>query len=144
MDALDTRYCLKIEAARKGSKRQLAGCVRQIDGFSVRCMSIGVGPGFFAIKHLVWIGESFRGREAFERGIERALKGLAEMTPHAFVRKTRLAFARKMLEDGASVSQACVGSGFVSVSHFSRAFQSQYRVNPSRHTASDRSKGMER
>jgi AraC-like DNA-binding protein len=49
-----------------------------------------------------------------------------------------------MLEDGASVSQACVGSGFVSVSHFSRAFKREYRGNPSRHAASDRSKGMER
>jgi AraC-like DNA-binding protein len=69
---------------------------------------------------------------------------LAGMTPHAFVRKTTLAFARKMLEDGASVSQACVGSGFVSISHFSRAFKREYRGNPSRHAASDRSKGMER
>lgn len=59
------RYCLKIEAALKGSKRQLAGWVRQIDGFSVRYMSIGVGRGFFASKHLVWIGESFRGHETF-------------------------------------------------------------------------------
>jgi AraC-like DNA-binding protein len=69
---------------------------------------------------------------------------LAGITPHAFVRKTRLAFARKMLEDGASVSQACVGSGFVSVSHFSRAFKREYLGSPSRHAASDRSKGMER
>ena len=44
-----------------------SGMRRQIDGFSVRCMSIGVGPGFFASKHLVWIGESFRGHETFER-----------------------------------------------------------------------------
>jgi hypothetical protein len=49
-------------------KRQLPGFVRQIDGLSVRCMSIGVGPGFFASKHLVWIGKSFRSHEMFERG----------------------------------------------------------------------------
>ena len=53
---------------------------------------------------------------------------------------TRLAFARKIVEDGASVSQACVGSGFASVSHFSRAFKREYRGNPSRHAASDRSR----
>ena len=45
-----------------GPKRQLAGFVQQIYGFSVRCMSIGVGPGVFASKHLVWIGECFRSR----------------------------------------------------------------------------------
>src|ERR1700678_3386725 len=30
-------------------------------------MSIGVSPGVFASKHLVWIGESFRSHETFER-----------------------------------------------------------------------------
>src|SRR5271168_2414421 len=30
-------------------------------------MPIGVGPGFFASKHLVWIGESFRSHQTFER-----------------------------------------------------------------------------
>jgi hypothetical protein len=50
-----------------GPKRQLAGFVQQIYGFSVRCMSIGVGPGVFASKHLVWIGECFRSHETFER-----------------------------------------------------------------------------
>src|ERR1700685_2531603 len=47
--------------------RKLAGSAWQIDGFSVRCMSIGVGPGFFASQHLVWIAESFRSHEKFER-----------------------------------------------------------------------------
>src|ERR1700677_440592 len=50
-----------------GPKRQLAGFVRQIDGFSVRCMSVGVGPRVFASKHLVWIGEPFRSHQTFER-----------------------------------------------------------------------------
>jgi hypothetical protein len=30
-------------------------------------MSIGVGPGFFASKHLVWSGKPFRSHETFER-----------------------------------------------------------------------------
>src|ERR1700722_18567628 len=57
---LDSRPCHPLT-------RQLAGSFWQIHGFSVRCMSIGVGPGFFASKHLVWIGESFRSHETFER-----------------------------------------------------------------------------
>ncbi|SPE22633.1 hypothetical protein SBA2_1010001 [Acidobacteriia bacterium SbA2] len=46
---------------------KLAGSVRQIDGFAVWRTSIGFGPGFFAGEHLVWIRESLRSDETFER-----------------------------------------------------------------------------
>src|ERR1700730_1224317 len=46
---------------------QLTGSVRQRDRLSVWRTSISFGPGFFAGEHLVWIRESLRSDETFER-----------------------------------------------------------------------------
>src|SRR5580704_3654548 len=45
----------------------LTGSVRQCDRLSVWRTSISFGPSFFAGEHLVWIRESLRSDETFER-----------------------------------------------------------------------------
>ncbi len=51
--------------------------------------------------------------------------------PHRFLVRLRLLHALRSLRDGASVTDACFGSGFSHLSHFSGAFQRAFGVLPS-------------
>lgn len=52
-------------------------------------------------------------------------------TPHVYLTGIRLAQARKLIEGGSFVLDACMEVGFESPSAFTRLFQSQYREKPS-------------
>jgi AraC-like DNA-binding protein len=63
----------------------------------------------------------------FHRGFTRAFRE----TPHGYLTGLRLAQARRVLECGSSVLEACVEVGFSSASAFSRLFRSRYGEAPS-------------
>ncbi|HZO57673.1 MAG TPA: AraC family transcriptional regulator [Bryobacteraceae bacterium] len=63
----------------------------------------------------------------FHRGFTKAF----EQTPHAYLTGLRMAQARRMLEAGSLVLDACLDSGFTSPSAFTRLFQSRYGERPS-------------
>jgi AraC-like DNA-binding protein len=63
----------------------------------------------------------------FHRGFTRAF----EQTPHAYLTSIRLAQARRRIESGSLVLDACLDAGFASASAFTRLFQSQYGEKPS-------------
>jgi AraC-like DNA-binding protein len=64
----------------------------------------------------------------FHRGFTQAF----QQTPHSYLTRLRLARARKMLEAGSSVLDACLEVGFSSPSAFSRLFRSHYGAPPSK------------
>ena len=63
----------------------------------------------------------------FHRGFTHAF----EQTPHAYLTGIRLAQARRLIEAGSLVLDACLDAGFASASAFSRLFQSRYGEKPS-------------
>jgi AraC family transcriptional regulator len=63
----------------------------------------------------------------FHRGFTHAF----EQTPHAYLTGIRLAQARRMIEGGSLVLDACLDAGFASASAFTRLFQTQYGEKPS-------------
>ena len=63
----------------------------------------------------------------FHRGFAQAF----QKTPHAYLTALRLARARRMIETGSTVLDACLEAGFSSPSAFHRAFRSQYGEIPS-------------
>jgi AraC-like DNA-binding protein len=63
----------------------------------------------------------------FHRGFTHAF----EQTPHAYLTGIRMAQARRMIEGGSLVLDACLDAGFASASAFTRMFQSQYGEKPS-------------
>lgn len=63
----------------------------------------------------------------FHRGFTQAF----QKTPHAYLTTLRLARARRRIETGSTVLDACLEAGFASLSAFSRAFRSQYGEPPS-------------
>src|SRR5216684_9227009 len=63
----------------------------------------------------------------FHRAFARAF----EQTPHAYLTSIRLAQARRMIESGSLVLDACLDVGFASPAAFTRLFQAQYGEKPS-------------
>ena len=60
----------------------------------------------------------------------RLFKAHKGMSPHAFLLQIRLEHARKRLENGQSISQAALDSGFSDQSHLTRAFKARYGLTP--------------
>lgn len=63
----------------------------------------------------------------FHRAFARAF----ERTPHAYLTGIRLAQARRMIESGSRVLDACIEAGFASPGAFTRLFRCQYGEKPS-------------
>jgi AraC-like DNA-binding protein len=63
----------------------------------------------------------------FHRGFTQAF----QKTPHAYLTALRLARARRMIEGGSTVLDACLEAGFASPSAFSRAFRREWGETPS-------------
>ena len=63
----------------------------------------------------------------FHRGFTQAF----QVTPHSYLTRLRLARARRLLEAGSSVLDACLDVGFLSPSAFSRLFRANYGEPPS-------------
>jgi len=63
----------------------------------------------------------------------RVFRELVGMPPHAYLCLVRLEQAARRLREGASVTEACYGSGFQNLSHFSRRFYSHFGVRASQY-----------
>ena len=62
----------------------------------------------------------------------RRIRSLTQMAPGRYIRAKRLLRAKELLESGKhNVSEVAGQVGFVSNSHFTRAFQKQFGINPS-------------
>jgi AraC-like DNA-binding protein len=55
------------------------------------------------------------------------------LTPHRFVCRQRVRYARALLADGVPAAQAALEAGFFDQSHLSRHFKSVYGVTPGRY-----------
>ncbi|HEV2508354.1 AraC family transcriptional regulator [Bosea sp. (in: a-proteobacteria)] len=55
------------------------------------------------------------------------------LTPHRFVCRERVRYARALLADGVPAAQAALEAGFFDQSHLSRHFKSVYGVTPGRY-----------
>jgi len=62
----------------------------------------------------------------------RVFTELTGLPPHRYRVRARLTAARRMLREGASVTETCYACGFNNLSHFSRSFLRWYGVAPSR------------
>jgi AraC family transcriptional regulator len=61
----------------------------------------------------------------------RLFRELHGVPPHKYLVRVRLAYARKLLEDGLSVTATCYASGFNNLSHFIRTFRAHFGRLPS-------------
>lgn len=59
----------------------------------------------------------------------RVFRSLTGVSPHQYLVTARLRAAKVMLQDGASVTEACFASGFSNLSHFSRTFKKRFGYN---------------
>jgi AraC-like DNA-binding protein len=57
---------------------------------------------------------------------------LMGVSAYAYLLRQRLQAARKLLKDGASVTEACFTVGFNNLGHFTRSFRRQFGIVPSR------------
>ena len=62
--------------------------------------------------------------------LERHFATVMQMSPRAFIKQKRLSRAVHLLNQRASVSQACFESGFSDYSHFIATFKKQYGLTP--------------
>ena len=53
------------------------------------------------------------------------------------VRSLRLAYAKKLWDEGASVTDACMGAGFADCSHFIAVFKRRFGDTPFRYKSKD-------
>lgn len=89
---------------------------------------------------LAYIGAHFRepirvadiARQAFVsiNTLERLFAAELNMSPSAYLRKKRLAFAARLLLQGSSVTNACEQSGFSDCAYFISVFRKAYGVTP--------------
>jgi AraC family transcriptional regulator len=63
--------------------------------------------------------------------LHRSFTNVFRRTPHAYLTALRLEKARSLLQDGHSVTDACMEVGFTSVSSFSRLFRAHFDSPPS-------------
>ena len=77
------------------------------------------------------------GMSAFQ--FARVFRELTGSAPHQYLLKVRYREALRMLLDGATVTEACYGSGFSNLSHFTRGFKKRFGHRPSSARAVPRS-----
>ncbi len=61
----------------------------------------------------------------------RVFRRLAGVTPHQYLLDRRLRHSRRLLQQGACVTEAAFGSGFGNLSHFCRTFKRRFGLRPS-------------
>jgi len=69
------------------------------------------------------------------RTLERRFRAAMGTSPARYLQERRLALARRQLEDGASVEQACAACGWSDLSSFVRLFKSRTGFTPARYRA---------
>jgi AraC family transcriptional regulator len=63
----------------------------------------------------------------------RVFSELVGVPPHRYLQRVRLDEAARRLYQGASVTEACLSSGFRNLSHFIRTFQRRFGASPGKH-----------
>jgi len=53
------------------------------------------------------------------------------ITPHAYLKRVRLEYAKKALMKGGNLSDVAYQVGFFDQSHFNKAFKNAYLITPS-------------
>lgn len=91
----------------------------------------------FAAEHSLSTMARSVGMSAFH--FSRIFRELTGIPPHSYLLRTRLRNAARKLREGASVTEACLASGFQNLSHFTRCFSRCFRVKPSIYAAQFRS-----
>jgi len=75
------------------------------------------------------------------RTLERRFRASMGTSPARYLQERRLALARRHLEDGASVDQACASCGWSDLSSFVRLFKARTGFTPARYRAWTRGEG---
>lgn len=64
--------------------------------------------------------------------LNRLFKKYINTTPANFLKNKKLAYAKELLENGATVTDACLQSGFSNCSHFISIFKETYGITPNK------------
>ena len=105
-------YAERVDAARQ----QMDRCYAQEQRLALLARSVGMSEFHFA----------------------RIFRELVGVPPHAYLRRRRLSEAARRLRDRVSVTDACFGSGFQNLSHFTRQFCREFGINPSVYARQDK------
>ena len=62
--------------------------------------------------------------------LNRRFRKYVRLSPKKFLESKKLSYAAKLLSDGASVTDACLASGFSDCSHFIALFKKQFGKTP--------------
>lgn len=65
--------------------------------------------------------------------IHKLFKKNLNITPHRYILMKKLSTAKELLANGASVSEACFGSGFSDYANFITSFRKHFGVTPKNH-----------
>jgi AraC-like DNA-binding protein len=106
---------------------QLHWYAERIDAVRVRLESD------YATEHSLSSMAKSVGMSAFH--FSRIFRELTGAPPHTYLRRARLRNAARQLREGASVTEACLASGFQNLSHFTRQFGRSFGVPPSIYAA---------
>ncbi|SFB61537.1 AraC-type DNA-binding protein [Rhizobium sp. NFR07] len=68
----------------------------------------------------------------------RGFSKVTGLTPHAYLVQRRLQLARRMIADGAALTNAALASGFADQSHMTRLFTRTYGISPGLYAAAIR------
>ena len=99
------------------AERRVTEVVREIERSSARPLSLSQMAAMAGMS-------PFHFLRTFER--------LTGLTPHQYLRRTRLRLAALLLEDGGKVIDAALDSGFNDLSAFNKAFRSEMGMGPRR------------
>ncbi|MBE6687977.1 MAG: helix-turn-helix domain-containing protein [Ruminococcaceae bacterium] len=69
--------------------------------------------------------------------LSRWFKKYLHTTPREYLRSKKLAYARKLLDEGETVTGACMASGFSDCSYFISIFKKKYGVTPAKYSKPD-------
>lgn len=117
-DTLDAR-------ARAWTRGHYAPRKADLDAVVTTCRHIESDPA-----HPVDVAERARAVGMTGTQLTHVFRRYVGISPHQYVVRQRLLAATDWLNDGDSVSHACLRSGFENLSHFCRSFQRTFGVTP--------------
>lgn len=62
--------------------------------------------------------------------LTREFKRHTGFSPHAYIQKRKLLYAKECLLEGATITIACNDAGFTNYSHFIKAFKKEFELTP--------------
>jgi AraC-like DNA-binding protein len=122
-DALDALASDVADGRRRGAYRARPG---DLDAVVAVCDAVDADPA-----PRTAIAQRARAVGRTSTQLTHAFRRYTGVSPHRFVITSRLSHAARVLDAGATVSQACYQSGFENLSHFVRTFQRAFGVRAS-------------